>query len=148
MLLKQKPDLGLGIVSTIGSEFNLGIEANLMQWIGKFVPSLSEMNFIPSGVKAYIRLSSPMEDPFYSYYSAGLSKDIYFGRFLSIAPYVGFSSHVEDENATGFEAGINGSIALLHNFQIVGGLGYNTFKSVFMGEDYGLTAGVGLRIQF
>jgi hypothetical protein len=146
MLLKQKPDLGLGISASVGTDLNVALEANLTQWIGKYVPALNNMTFVPSGMKLYIRFTSPFSDPSYSYYSFGLSKDIYFARIFSLSPYVGASSSVVTEGMSGYELGVNGAVALLHNFQIIGGLGYNTYKSVYLGS--GINFGVGARVQF
>jgi hypothetical protein len=102
---------------------------------------------------------------FLSLLNFGASKDFYFARRMALTPYVGVSMLLvtqEDNEAVksfnqevvnngpstiGLDLGVNYTLAILHNFQLIGNVGFNSTKMGWF-EGGGITAGAGLRVQF
>jgi hypothetical protein len=136
-------------------------------WMAKYLPALDNINF-PYGTKIYVKYLYPfgnmeiegwnMEENLSSgFLGFGISKDFYFAHYFSVTPYFGYQSMLSSEknkddienmniSTSGIEIGLNGSMAILHNAQVVGNLGWNTLKARWFST--GLTVGVGLRYQF
>lgn len=174
MLIKQKPDLGLGVYASFGNDFNVGFEANLLMWGSKFLPALDDISVLPYGTKVYFKYTIPMGEMLYdgvtsivdsntgdqlhfNMFGFGLSKDFYFGRIFSITPYIGLASLQSGDyeeslanngytGTSGIDAGLNYGMALLHNFQIVANTGFNSVRGKWYSSPISLS--VGLRYQF
>ncbi|MDR1455749.1 MAG: hypothetical protein LBJ01_08870, partial [Tannerella sp.] len=167
MLIRQQPDWGVGCSVLGGMDLQVLVELSVGMWLAKYIPSMEGTKF-PYGTKAYLRYGLPFErmqidgirmDKNYSYgfISVGLSKDLYFAHYFSITPYVGFQEMLVSEEdqewidevakpTSGYEAGLNASIAILHNVQLTGSAGWSMLKYGWFPS--GLTAGGGLRVQF
>jgi hypothetical protein len=168
MLIQQQPDWGIGYSMLAGTDFQALIELSAVMWLAEYVPALDGIPF-PSGVKIYGRYSLPFEkiaeidgvktdeNYFMGFLGFGLSKDLHFAHYFSVTPYVGYQMMLISEKdrsmiegtskpLAGFEAGINGSIAVLHNLQITGNAGWSTLKAVWFST--GLSTGGGIRYQF
>ncbi|MDR2138886.1 MAG: hypothetical protein LBP50_05000 [Tannerella sp.] len=171
MLLQQKPDFGISISALGGSDVTVLGEFSVGMWLGKYIPSLQNLK-VPYGTKIYLKYSLPLssmeidgdklidendKEMTWSLVGVGISKDFYFARILSVTPYVGFSSLLVPEDykesaeaigkaTSGFEAGLNLTIAVLHNVQLTGNAGYNGVKANWYSSE--IVYGGGLRIQF
>jgi hypothetical protein len=167
MLIQQQPDWGTGYSMLVGTDLQVVVELSAVMWMAKYFPALDNIKF-PYGTKIYVKYLYPFgkmeidgykEDKNYSsgFLGFGISKDFYFAHYFSVTPYLGYHGMlVSEENekvierynesTSGIEIGLNGSMAILHNAQVVGNLGWNTLKARWFST--GLTVGVGLRYQF
>ncbi|MDR3268172.1 MAG: hypothetical protein LBT83_03800 [Tannerella sp.] len=172
MLMQQKPDWGVGISAFGGTDATVLAEFSVGMWLNEFVPSLRNIRF-PSGTKIYAKYALPFttmevdevklvdsetqDELNFGLLSFGLSKDLYFAHIFSVTPYVGYSmlltpsEYKESIEATeeltyGIDAGLNLTVAVLHNVQIIGNAGYNSVKTTWYPN--GITLGAGLRVQF
>jgi hypothetical protein len=128
MLLQQKPDFGIAVTGTLGTDINAMFEA--------YAPL--------ERVRAYGRVAySFLTDEIY--FGIGVSKEIYFLRYFSMAPFIGVSpdpKNLDSIDGYGLDAGLNGCIYLLHNFQLFSQLSLNTKCSSYV------NFGVGARITY
>jgi hypothetical protein len=171
MLLQQKADFGLGISLFAGSDLTILGEFSVGYWLGKYVPALQNVK-VPYGTKIYLKgvipfatmemdgakvTNSDGKTLTWSVFGAGVSKDFYFAHIFAATPYIGFSSllipkeYTESVKATnkstsGLDAGANLSVAILHNAQIIGTVGYTGAKANWYASP--LSFGIGLRAQF
>jgi hypothetical protein len=167
MLIQQQPDWGTGYSLLAGTDLQVVVELSVGMWMAKYIPALDNINF-PYGTKIYVKYLHPfgnmeidgakMDENFSSgFLGAGLSKDFYFAHYFSATPYLGYQGmlvpeknkgliEATGESTSGIELGLNGSMAILHNAQIVGNIGFSTLKAKWFSS--GLTIGVGARYQF
>jgi hypothetical protein len=167
MLIQQQPDWGTGYSMLVGTDLQAVVELSVGMWLAKYVPALDNINF-PYGTKIYVKYLYPfgnMEiegdklDKNYSsgFLGVGVSKDFYFAHYFSATPYFGYHGMLTSEenkqiieqlseSTSGIEIGLNGGMAILHNAQIVGSIGWSTLKAQWFST--GLTIGVGARYQF
>jgi hypothetical protein len=167
MLIQQQPDWGTGYSLLVGTDFQFLVELSAVMWMAKYIPALDDVRF-PYGTKLYIKYSYPFgkmeiegikldENISSGFLGFGLSKDFYFAHYFSATPYLGFQglllSEEDQEYAeeagiatSGLEFGLNGSMGILHNLQVVGNVGWSTIKSKWYST--GLMAGVGIRYQY
>jgi hypothetical protein len=170
MLLTEKPDLGIGITAMGGLSANARAEIGIGMYASKLMKKLK----IPYGMKAYGQITYPFaklqndgqkitfddKEQTFLVFSAGLSKDIYFAHILALTPYVGYSALLIPEkysksfeayytaakkSPSGFEAGLNFTIAIRDNFQVVVNGGYNMVTGTWYKSP--VQANVGLRYQ-
>jgi hypothetical protein len=166
MLIQQQPDWGTGYSLLAGTDFQFLVELSAVMWLVKYIPALDDIKY-PYGTKIFVKYTMPfakMEINGYKFDNLsqgflgfGVSKDFYFAHYFSATPYLSYQMMLVSESdkrelesynksTGGVEFGVNGSMAILHNAQIVGNIGWSILKSNWYAT--GLTAGVGARIQF
>ena len=171
MTIQQKADWGVGVSLLVGTDVTVLGEFSVGMWLGKYIPSLQTMK-VPYGSKIYLKLSVPVTTmkidgiklendsgdglrcPLFGF---GISKDFYFARVFSATPYLGMSALIVSSKSestvnyynystSGFDIGVNGSMAILDYLQITGSIGYSGLKSSWYSMP--ITFGVGARYQF
>jgi len=167
MTIQEKVDWGIGLSLRAGTDISVMGEFSIGMWLGKYIPALQNIK-VPYGSKIYLRLDYPMtamkidgeqltgddgKAIHRMMFAFGLTKDFYFMRQVSVSPFLGItslmkSSDVENtgKSSSNIEIGVNGSLGILDNVQIVGSIGYNALKGAFYSLP--LTFGVGARYQF
>jgi hypothetical protein len=172
MLLTENPDYGVGL-TVMGGPFSAN--GRLELGIGMYASTLVKKIKVPYGLKAYAQIGLPFatmevegkkvvlgddnKEQTFLVYSAGISKDFYFARRFALTPYVGYSAllipddYTDEFEATyatqyspsSFEGGINFSVAILHNIQVIANLGYNQLTGTWYNNP--VQANIGIRYQ-
>ena len=165
MTIQQKVDMGIGLTLRGGTDISLLGEFAVGMWS-------AQSSGVPYGLKMYLRADyplTPMEidgrqlsdsegKPIHSFMlGLGISKDFYFMRRLSLTPFLGIATLIEEEKTKraiervgkstySFEGGLSLSIAILDNIQLVGSVGYSGLKNTYFSAP--LTYSGGLRFQY
>ena len=171
MTIQQKVDWGVGVSLRGGTDISVLGELSVGMWLGKYIPALQNIK-VPYGSKIYIRLDYPMTamkiegyqladnkgNAIHSMmFAFGVSKDFYFMRQVSVSPFLGITSLLQNsstestiesvgKSTSNIEIGTNGSFAILNNVQVVGSISYNGLKGAFFSLP--IAIGVGARYQF
>jgi hypothetical protein len=128
MLLQQKPDFGIAVTGTLGTDINAMFEA--------YAPLERVRAY---GRVAYSLLTKEV------YFGIGVSKEFHFLRYFSMAPFIGVSPDLKNLDSIegyGLDAGINGCLYVLHNFQLFTQASLNTKCSSYV------NLGIGARITY
>jgi len=128
MLLQQKPDFGFALTGTLGTDINAMVEA--------YAPI--------ERVRVYARVAYSFLTS-EAYFGIGVSREMHFLRYFSMAPFIGVSpdpKNLDSIEGYGLDAGLNGCIYVLHNFQLFSQLSLNTKCSNYV------NLGVGARITY
>jgi len=164
MSIQQKVDWGVGVSVRGGTDLSVLGEFSVGMWLGRYIPALQNIK-VPYGSKIYLRLDYPLTGMKVNgvpvtdsqgralhsmMFAFGVSKDFYFMRQISVTPFLGYTSLMQNSDSgstsSGIEIGVNGSFAILDYVQVVGSVGYNGLKGSLFSLP--IAFGVGARYQF